>query len=175
MLRTVIVPAGGLAREPVVLVPLPTAETPAAAPPVHVVAPPAGTLSSSDASSAPAAGGWSGRKKLGVGLVAAGAASLAVGVVFHVTRNGRASDFNSQGCIDDNGQISGPPAGNCASRYDGVQHAQDFAIAGYAGAALLGGAGAYLWLTDRGAGADRISALGCGPGGGLGLACAGRF
>jgi hypothetical protein len=191
MLRTVIVPAGGLAREPVVLVPIPaSAETPTAAPTVHVDAATSGELSATGTSAAaPPAGGWSGRRMLGAGLVAGGAASLVVGIVFHVTRNGRASDFNDAGCADIDGQISGPPAANCSSRYDDVQHAQDFAIAGYAGAALLGGLGAYLWLTDHGAGdrqrSDgttasarrglRLDAFGCGPGNGAGLTCVGRF
>jgi hypothetical protein len=181
MSRTVIVPAGGLAREPVVLVPVPASEQPSPpASPVHLDGSPPGPAGG--AAVPPAAGGWSGRRMLGAGLVAGGVASLAVGIVFHVMRNGHASDFNGAGCIDDNGQISGPAASNCSSRYDDVQHAQDFAIAGYAGAALLGGVGTYLWLTDRGTGdastrdsSARSGALACGLGGGFSLACGGRF
>jgi len=137
MARTVTVPAGGLAREPVVLVPTPTAgdRPPADAGPagVNVAAP------SPDAS-------WSGRRKLATGLAAAGVASLAVGIVFHVVRNGRAGDFNNAGCMSDNGTITGPTG--CSSRYDDVQQARNFAIGGYAGAAILGGLGAFLWFTD---------------------------
>jgi hypothetical protein len=183
MSRTVIVPAGGLAREPVVLVPIPASEQPSAPPPpVHVDGSPAGAGPAGGAAVAPAAGEWSGRRMLGAGLVAGGVASLAAGIVFHLLRNGHASDFNSAGCIDDNGQISGPPSSNCSSRYDDVQHAQDFAIAGYAGAALLGGVGAYLWFTDRGPGdasareaSARSGALACGLGGGFSFSCGGRF
>jgi hypothetical protein len=149
MLRTVIVPAGGLAREPLVLVPiLSSAEAPPARPPAHVDSPPPPDSGPASATIAtPAAGGWSTRRKLGAGLVAGGVASLAVGIIFHVIRNGRAADFNDAGCTFGNGNVAGPPAAACSSRYDDIQGARNLAIGGYGGAVILGGVGGFLWLT----------------------------
>jgi hypothetical protein len=158
MLRTVIVPAGGLAREPVVLVPLPSssagAATAQAAPAnqaVHVDSPPpprdAGPTGGEIATTSSSGGGWSTRHKIGAAMLAGGAASLAVGIVFHLIRNSRASDFNGAGCTYGDGNVGGPPTGNCSSRYDDIQSARNFAIGGYGGAALLGGVGAFFSFT----------------------------
>jgi len=154
MLRTVIVPAGGLAREQVALIPIPSSDQPPASsqpPPVHVDAPPppdAG-LASGGTVATSADHGWSGRRKLGAGLAAGGVASLAAGIAFHLIRNSRASDFNGVGCTYGNGNVDGPARGNCSSRYDDIQQARNFAIGGYVGAALLGGVGALLVFTGE--------------------------
>ena len=154
MLRTVIVPAGGLAREPVVLIPIPSSTEASASrppPPVHVdTPPPPNTVVAGGGAAAPSADrGWSGRRKAGAALAAGGVASLAAGIAFHLIRNGRASDFNGAGCTYAGGTIAGPPGGDCSSRYDDIQQARNFAIGGYAGAALLGGLGAFLFFTGE--------------------------
>jgi hypothetical protein len=152
MLRTVIVPAGGLAREPVVLVPIPSPSDQASAspqpPPVHVdVPPPPDAGLTGGAAAAPSSGGWSTRRKVGAALAAGGVPSLAVGIVFNLIRNSRASSFNSAGCTYGNGNVGGPAGVDCSSRYDDIQTARNVAIGGYAGAALLAGTGAILWFT----------------------------
>jgi hypothetical protein len=149
----VFVSAGGLAREPVVLVPIPSAQQ--AAPPqtsderpaVHVDPSPPPDDSPIGGTVATQPGGWSTRRKLGVGTISTGAASLAVGIIFHLLRNQEASDFNSAGCTYADGTIGGPPAGNCSSRYNGIQRNRDAAIGGYGGAVLFGGVGAFLFFT----------------------------
>ncbi|HXU06649.1 MAG TPA: hypothetical protein VN903_37090 [Polyangia bacterium] len=154
MLRTVIIPAGGLAREQVVLVPIRSAGqvTPQVAanerPPVHVDTPPPRDVGPAGGEIvAPASGGgWSARRKLGAGMAAAGVASLAAGIAFHLIRNSRASDFNGAGCTYGNGNVGGPTG--CSSRYEDVQQARNFAIGGYGGAVLLGGVGAFLFFTS---------------------------
>jgi len=149
MLRTVIVSAGGLAREPVVLVPLPSSNQAVAPasdgqPAVHVDTPPA-----RETAGVPVAhprDEWSTRRKVGVTVTSAAVASLALGVLYHLIRNGHAADFNAAGCTYGNGKVGGPVG--CPARYDEVQQARNFAIAGYGGAVVLGGVGAYLWITS---------------------------
>ena len=153
MLRTVIVPAGGLAREPVVLIPIPSSSERASAsrppPPVHVdVPPPPDTVVAGGGAAAPPSSGWSTRRKVGTAIAAGGVASLAAGIAFHLIRNSRAYDFNGAGCTYGS-SVGGPPGANCSSRYDDIQQARNFAIGGYAGAALLGGLGAFLFFTGE--------------------------
>jgi hypothetical protein len=57
--------------------------------------------------------------------------------------------FNGAGCGNSGGVITGPP--ECLGRHDEENSAHDLAIAGFASAALFGGAAALLYLTDRGA------------------------
>jgi hypothetical protein len=153
LIRTVIVPAGGLAREPVVLVPIPSNDPTVAAQaaPTHLDSPPpprdegpsGGTVAT------PSGGGWSGRRKLGAGMLAGSAASLAAGIVFHLIRNGRASDFNGAGCTYADGTVGGPTTANCSSRYDDIQLARNVAIGGYGGAVIFGGLGAFFFFTGE--------------------------
>jgi hypothetical protein len=150
MLRTVIVAAGGLSREPVMLVPIPSSDQSAdvrPAPLVDVQPPHDAGPAGGEIAAPTASGGWSGRHKLAAGLVAGSAASLALGIVFHLIRNSRASDFNGAGCTFADGNVGGPPAAGCSSRYDDIQQARNIAIGGYGGAVLLAGLGALLWFT----------------------------
>lgn len=147
MLRTVIVSAGGLAREPVVLVPLPSSNQAVAPagdepPAVHVDAPPAPETGGAPP---PSRDEWSTRRKVGVTVASAALASLAVGVLYNLIRNGHAHDFNDTGCTYGSG-VGGPTG--CQAGYDEIQQARNIAIGGYVGAAVLGGVGAFLIFTS---------------------------
>jgi hypothetical protein len=191
VVRTVIVPARGLARERVVLVAapavttidVPQSEEPSAAtttpapPPELSTVPAATTISTSPAREA---GGpeWSNRKRIGAGIAAGGAASLAAGIAFQIIREQRAGAFNDNHCGVTGSLFTGPA--DCSSRYDGVQSAEKIAIAGFIGAAVLGGVGTFLFLSggngaSDGATASASAGLHCVPSGGWGVACAARF
>lgn len=87
--------------------------------------------------------GWTWQRSLGAGLAALGLGSLVFGIVEHVGRESRASDFRRVGCGTRDLSI-----GDCQSRYDKVQSAQTWMIVGYVGAAVLGASGAFfLWLS----------------------------
>jgi hypothetical protein len=130
----------------------------------------------------PQSQGASTKKKAGIVLTVAGGASLATGVVFHLLRNSRATDFNNAGCYASGG---GPAPGYpfCQGRYDSVQSAQTLAIVGYAGAAVLGGLGLYLLFSDHPeaetgttTASNRDSGrVRCVPSPDLSLACGGSF
>jgi hypothetical protein len=128
-------------------------------------------------SSAPDRGaGWPWQTKAGVGAVAGAGVALVVGVVFHVSREGKADDFVSAGCGTSDLSVA-----NCRSLYDGVKTAERLMLVGYVGAAVLGGTGAVmLWLGSResqdGAVARARPYLACAPQlGAPGLTCGGRF
>jgi len=191
VVRTVVIPARGLARERVVLVAAPAAATneeppskdsPAAAP-VPAASPDVSTAPATTTiatSAVPGAGdtGWSNRKKAGAGIAAGGAASLAVGIALQIIREQRAGAFNSNHCGVTGSLITGPA--DCSSRYDGVQGAEKIAIAGFVGAAVLGGVGTYLFLSGGNGPGDTSAASAstgfrCLPGAGMGVVCAARF
>jgi hypothetical protein len=176
LIRTVLVPARGLAREQVVLVS------------AHAVPQPKDTPASTGTQSiapeappraepTPPSAGWSTQTKVGTGLAAGGAAALAVGILYQVIREQRAGVFNNDGCHVSGGIVTGP--GDCQSRYQDIQGAQKWAIGGFAGAAVLGGVGAVLILTgasaSNGAVSTRNAGLRCVPTAALGLICAARF
>jgi tetratricopeptide (TPR) repeat protein len=109
------------------------------APARSTVAPP--LVNSVQAGIAPATSDyWTWRRKAGMGLAALGVASLALGIVEHVSYFGKANDFKNAGCGTGNLSI-GP---NCKSLDDQFNSAQTWFIVGYIGAAVLGGAGGYL-------------------------------
>jgi len=189
VVRTVQIPARGLARERVVLVAAPVAATidaaqPREPPPTTTnpsVSPALSTTTTTiSASAAPAesGAGWSNRKKAGAGIAAGGAASLAVGIAFQIVREQRAGAFNDDRCGVTGSLVTGP--GDCRSRYDGIQNAEKLAIAGFIGAALLSGVGTYLYLSGGSAPGDAATAsastgLHCVPTAGWGVVCAARF
>jgi hypothetical protein len=194
VVRTIVVPARGLARERVVLVAAPAVTTidvpqskeppaattaPAPSPELSTVPAPT-TATTISTSPAPGAGGseWSNRKKIGAGIAAGGAASLAVGIAFQIIREQRAGAFNSNHCGVTGSLFTGPA--DCSSRYDGVQSAEKIAIAGFIGAAVLGSVGTFLFLSSGNSPSDGATAsaslgLHCVPSGGWGVACAARF
>ena len=186
VVRTVLIPARGLARERVVLVAAPAVATIDPAPPretpaittIPAVSP--ATAPTISASAVPASSGasWSNRKKAGAGIAAGGAASLAVGIAFQIIREQRAGAFNDEHCGVTGSLITGPT--DCRSRYDGVQSAEKLAIAGFIGAAVLGGVGTYLLVSGGNTSSETATAsastgLHCVPTAGWGVVCAARF
>ena len=189
VVRTVLVPARGLARERVVLVAAPAVAAIEPAQPRDTLANTTTSAVSSStsttaltitASAAPpeSSAGGSTRKKVGGGIAAGGAASLAVGIAFQLVREQRAGAFNDDHCGVTGSLLTGPI--DCRSRYDGVQSAEKLAIAGFIGAAVLGGVGTYLFLSGGNAPGDGATAsastgLHCVPTAGWGVVCAARF
>lgn len=183
VVRTVVIPARGLARESIVLVAAPVA------PPIDLAPPRAAprsetdtravpTISRHDEAAAPADTGWSGRTKVGVAIAAAGVASLGLGVAYQVIREQRAGAFNDRDCGVTGGIVTGPS--DCPSRYDDIKGAQKIAIGGFVGAAVLGGLGTYLILSGGSSSSDAGTAhaglrLRCLPVAGFGVTCAARF
>jgi PEGA domain len=173
--RTVVVPSRGLAREAVVLV----ATVPAA--PTHSIAPTANDMAATTvdpgvSSERSASTSWGPRKKVGVGLGAAAVASLGVGTAFLFVRDSQAKDYNRAGCPKTE------PSMSCTSLEDKEQSSFIVGVVGLVGAAILGGAATYLFLTDHTgeqqtgvAFAQHTLRFGCLPGAGLAIGCAGEF
>jgi hypothetical protein len=176
VVRTVVIPARGLARESIVLVAAPVAPPIDVAPPQ--VAPAPATVSTHHEAVAPADGGWRGRTKVGVASAAAGVVSLGLGIAYQVIREQRAGSFNSHECGVTGDVVTGPT--DCPPRYDDIKSAQKIAIAGFASAAVLGGLGTYLILSGGSSSNDAVNAhaglrLRCLPAAGFGVTCAARF
>jgi hypothetical protein len=102
-----------------------------------------------------------------------------MGLVFQILRNDHVDRFNRAGCTNSADGVSGP--GVCHAIHDHSQSASDLALAGYAGGALLGGAGALLLVLGGDDGAPKHAArevaIRCGPAalGEVGAVCMGRF
>jgi hypothetical protein len=169
--RTVVVPARGLAREPLVFVAVAAAKP---LPPVG--ASPTAVTTEVEKPLAPPSR-WGTGRTVGVIVGVAALGSLGTGVAFHVIHENRAKSYNGHGCTP----AAGLPPGDCQSLYDGVNSAGYIAIAGYAGAAVLGGLATYLLVRSPSAPEDKVAAaetgfrFHCSPTAGLGVACAGRF
>jgi hypothetical protein len=106
-------------------------------------------------------GYWTWQHEMGAGLAVLGAASLVLGIVEHVSYFGKASDFKNAGC----GTNDLSAGSGCKSLDDQFKSAQTLFVVGYIGAAVLGGAGAYLlWLTPvEGTGAGgAVGSIGSG-------------
>lgn len=125
-------------------------------------------------------GGWSTwpwQKKAGVIGVGLGGASLVLGVVAHVLREGAARDFIDAGCYANT--LDAQPG--CRAKFDSVVSKEPLMAVGYIGAAVLGGTGLVLMLTapegGRAAAATaRRVAWTCAPAlGAVGVGCAGSF
>jgi len=121
-----------------------------------------------------------GREKAGVMTMVAGAASLAFGLTAQMVVQRHVSAFNEAGCNWHAGMITGPSG--CASIEDKETTARRLSYGGYAGAALLGGAGAFLLFLGPKAQAPSEPSAGdvallCAPAGpgAVGLSCAARF
>jgi hypothetical protein len=171
--RTVVVPARGLAREPLVFVavaatrPWPP-ENPAGA---------AGIVTSQAEKPLARPTTWGTGRTVGVIVGVAALGSLGIGIAYHLQHESRAKSYNSHGCTP----ASGLPPSDCQSLYSGVNSAEYIAIAGYVGTAVLGGLATYLLVSGPSAPADKVAAADtgfrfqCGPTVGLGVVCAGRF
>ena len=187
VVRTVVIPARGLAREQVVLVAAPVAPPLDVAPPNAAPAPAPGsetnaaavpTISTHKEAAAPDDAGWSGRTKVGVAIAAGGVASLGLGIAYQVIREQRAGTFNSHECGVTGEVVTGPT--DCPSRYDDIKSAQKIAIAGFVSAAVLGGLGTYLIVSGGSRSSDAVTAhaglrMRCLPAAGFGVTCAARF
>lgn len=179
VIRTVMVPSGGLARESVIMVatdpvspgpvaPLKTPPPDTGGPAVTVTVPSGGT--------APASG-WSGRKTAALVLGIAALGGAAVGTSFLVIRNGHAADFNNMPCTT----ADPTPSAGCSSLHDQVDSATKVSAISFVGSGLLAGAAAYLFLSDRFSGSSNV-ALGwgafgvrCLPTMDASVVCAGRL
>jgi len=190
VVRTITVPANGLAREPIALV-----AVSAAAPSVRAapeMAPPSPTSADRGGATAPAFaepansdhGASQIKRPLGIGLGIAGIGALGVGVGFHLLRQSRASDFNRDCMINAmTGAISGTPGVDCQSRYDGVQQARNVAIGGYVAAPILLGVAAYVLFFSSPAepapaehrAASHPLQFACAPSATSAIACAATF
>jgi hypothetical protein len=173
IVRTVVVPARGLAREQLAFVAVPAPKPlPQVTPPLQ---PTGASLTAEAEKPLERPSTWGTGRTVGVilGVVALGA--LGTGVTFHILHESRAKSYKDYGCQSDS-----PPA-DCQSRYDRVNSASYLAIAGYAGAVVLGGLATYLLVSGPSAPADKVAAtetgfrFQCGPTVGLGVVCAGRF
>ena len=175
IVRTVVVPARGLAREPLFFVPVPPAAKPL--PPQENPAPQlaGGSVTPKEEKPQAQPSTWGTGLTVGVILGLAALGSLGSGVAFHLTHESRAKSYKDHGC-----QTNLPPA-DCQSRYDSVNSAEYIAIAGYVGAAVLGGVATYLLVRGASAPAEKVAAaetgfhFQCSPTPGLGVVCAGRF
>ncbi len=120
---------------------------------------------------------WSWQKKVGLGAMIGGGVALVAGVVFHISREGKAADFVSAGC----GTADLDLGADCRHLYNRVQSAQVLSIVGYSAAAVLAGGGAALfWLVGREATTNSVAGrsfrLACAPQiGSAGVACGGNF
>jgi hypothetical protein len=117
------------------------------------------------------------QKKLGLVFGGAAAVGLVTGVTFSLIYDSRATAFNNAGC--GTSAVNSGPEG-CNSRRSSAETAKDLFIVGYVSAAVLGGVGAYLFLTApteiKQAASDerRTLSWSCLPTG-AGLSCGGRF
>ena len=176
IVRTVVVPARGLAREPLVFVALPPAAKPL---PPQENPPPqlaGGTVTPKEEKPQAQPSNWGTGRTVGVIFGVAALGSLGTGIAFHLTHESRAKSYN------DNKSCNPVATGsNCQSLYDDVNSAEYIAIAGYVGAAVLGGVATYLLISGPSAPADKVAAaetglrFQCGPTAGLGVVCAGKF
>ena len=110
--------------------------------------------------SAPASGGWDWKRVTGASLLGLGAASLALGVVEHVRYFGKADDFRKNPNCGTSALTK-----DCAGLKSQFDSAHTWFIAGYVGAAVLGGAGAYLlWLAPASGPGEARSVASTGQG-----------
>jgi len=95
------------------------------------------------AMAAPPGGYWTWQHQLGAGLAGLAVAGLVFGVVEHVRYFGAKDDYKNMGCYTGDPT----PSARCEGLKDRFNSANTSWVAGYIGAAVLGGAGAYfLWL-----------------------------
>ena len=144
VVRNVVVPSGGTARETLSMVSLgQSPAVPESAAPVAEGAKPAATTS---ADGSPPISDESGslRRPIGLALGIAGVAGLGVGTGFYIAYRDRSNDFNKTPCY-----ASLPMRGGsgCQVVYDGIIHAQVFSILGFTAGALAIAAGVYLFTT----------------------------
>jgi hypothetical protein len=175
IIRNVVVPARGLAREHLAFVAVPVAKTlPPVILPPQIAGGPATTevVAAKPVAARPT---WGPGRTVGVILGVAALGALGTGAAFHVLHENRAKSYKSNGCESDN-----PPA-DCKSQYDSIHLDGYIAIVGYAGGAVLAGLATYLLVRSPSPSTDQVAAAAtgfrfqCSPAAGLGVTCAGRF
>ena len=189
--RAITVPARGVAREVLVMSPLT---------PVVAAAPSARDgLGSTRGPPAPIAAGavsdsnrWTPRRTAAFALTAGAAAGLAIGITSAVIGRERRAAFNaSTDDVDHLPCTTADLVGSCRGLRDRVQSAQAWMVGGFAAAAVLGGLGAYLFLSGPAPGTATaaamptaparwrpVSGVRCGPTGVIGettIACVASF
>jgi len=178
--RTLVVPAKGLARQPIVMVAVTVMPE---APPERALPHPITNSPEGGGGDAPPrtkqGGGWGAKKVAGVVVGIVGVGALGGGVGFHLLRETRASKFNQDCTLTDGKPTPTGTATDCSARYDGITQARNLAIAGYVSGPILLGISAYLLLSSDGSRGDAATSpryrLACAPTGGLGVSCGGRF
>lgn len=180
VVRSVVIPAGGIAREAIVLIRMPEATT-TAAPASNVAIQPSQASAPRAIASQPPSDHRTTRKTVGVALVAAGLVGLATGITFSVTYDRRARAFNDAGCYT---SLPNDGPEGCRSRHQSVTSAEYLFLAGYASAAVLGGIGAYLLLAGPSEAGSSVAlsagrsgpwSVRCLPASDAGIMCGGRF
>jgi tetratricopeptide (TPR) repeat protein len=175
VVRTVVVPGGGLAREPLVFVPVATVPKPA---PKRATTEPAeaGDVTPGAEKPIPHPNARGTRQTVGAVVGAGALAALATGIGFYLKHESDAKSYNNDTSCH---PTFGPPASYCQSKYDTVNSDKYVIIAGLASAAILGGVGTYLFLSSGGADSEKAHEtafrLQCSPTAGLGMICSGRF
>jgi hypothetical protein len=174
IIRNVVVPARGLAREHLTFV-----AVPAAKPLARVIPPPQIGVGAetTEVVARPLATQptWGPARTVGVILGVAALGALGTGAAFHVIHESRAKSYKSNGCESDN-----PPA-DCKSQYDSIHLDGYMAIGGYVGGAVLAGLATYLLVRSPSPSTDQVATAAtgfrfqCSPAAGLGVTCAGRF
>jgi hypothetical protein len=174
IIRNVVVPARGLAREHLSFVAIPVAK-----PLSRVIPPPQIGVGAetTEVVARPLAARptWGPARTVGVILGVAALGALSAGAYFHVIHESRAKSYKSNGCESDN-----PPA-DCKSQYDSIHMDGYIAIGGYAGGAVLAGLATYLLVRSPSPSTDQVATAAtgfrfqCSPAAGLGVTCAGRF
>jgi hypothetical protein len=174
IIRNVVVPARGLARENLTFVAIPAAKPlPPVIPPPQIAGGPATT--EVEARPVAARPTWGPARTVGVILGVAALGALGTGVAFHMLHENHAKSYKSNGCESDN-----PPA-DCKSQYDSIHLDGYVAIGGYVGGAVLAGLATYLLVRSPSAPKDQVETVAtglrfqCSPTAGLGVTCAGRF
>ena len=179
VVRTIVVPAKGLARQPIIMIAVAITTAPDNPTPERALPPPI-VDKPDDADKPPKRKHKSSGAKTGAGIVVgiAGLGALGTGVGFHLLRESRANQFNRDLCSFTNGMVAGKEG--CKSEYDSIQTARNLAIAGYIAAPVLLGISAYLLFSGDSSDTEDDAAthtrrLACAPALGPGLICGARF
>jgi hypothetical protein len=169
VIRTVIVPAGGRARELVTLVSVRSAAAATSTSPEG--------RKTEETSESKA---WSTRKKAALGLGVGAIGAAAAGTAFYLLYRSRSDTFQSSSDHAGARCTTADLVDNCKTLYDDIHRAQIFSAVGFAGAGVLLGAATYMFMTDqprdqgRATGGRGALSLRCLPSGSA-LACVGTF
>jgi hypothetical protein len=142
--RNVNVPPDGLARETITLARDEAWKAPTPPPPEPAATTPAVTVQAGEPAPAPH-GAW--RRPAAWAAAGGAALALGVGIIFTTRVYSYADKFN--GDTSCNAAVSGLGGATCSSYHDSSTSAEAPAIIGYSLAAVLAGASAYLFMSER--------------------------